>query len=123
MNATAKKRILLLWRHPPYGDSRSRETLDIALAFGAFDQTITVLLIGDGVWNLVADQAADAIATKSLSQMLPTLELYGVDAVCISDTALAARQISKDELCIDGRLLSDADIQHLVAQHDLVLSP
>ena len=95
----------------------------MALAFGAFDQAITVLLLGDGVWNLVANQAGDAINTKTVSQMLPTLEIYGVEEICISSAALAARELSQAELCIQGRLVSSAEIQLLIEQHELVLSP
>ena len=116
------KSILLLWRHPPYGRGNARDALDIALAFGAFDQSISLLFLGDGAWSLLPAQESSAIAAKSLSQMLPALELYGVDRVYVSEEALRTRSIDDQAITVPVTVLDDNGMADLLAQHELVLS-
>ena len=77
----ASKSILLLWPYPPYGNSNSREALDLALAFGAYEQNLAILFTGDGVWNLLPHQQSSGISQKSISQMLGALPLYGIESI------------------------------------------
>ncbi|MEJ2418879.1 MAG: DsrE family protein, partial [Exilibacterium sp.] len=44
-----KKKILVVNRHPPYGSSLAKESLDAVLAASAYEQDIGILYIGDGV--------------------------------------------------------------------------
>ena len=47
---TAKKSILFVVQHTPYGSSATQEALDAALATAAFEQNVQLFFSGDGVW-------------------------------------------------------------------------
>jgi tRNA 2-thiouridine synthesizing protein C len=75
---TAAKRILVVCRRAPYGESFAREALDMAMAAAAFDQRVAMLFLGDGALQLVAGQQARAIGQKALDKQLGALPLYDV---------------------------------------------
>lgn len=122
MTVDRRKSVLLMWRHPPYGRSAARDTLDIALAFGAFEQDISLLFLGDGVFSLLAGHETGQIAVKSLSRMMSALEMYGVERRYVSESALRERGINSDELALSAALLDNAAISDLISQKDLVIS-
>ena len=119
---THSKSILLLWPYPPYGDSNSREALDLALAFGAYEQVLAILFSGDGVWNLMPDQQSSGISQKSIVQMLGALSLYGIETVYACAQSLNDRNIDTSTLTIPIELLSADGIQQIIGEHQIVLT-
>lgn len=116
------KRILFVNNHAPYGSSLAKESLDALLASSAFDQDLSVLFCGDGVFQLLKQQAPEAIEQKNLSKTLPVLEMYDIDQLFVQSSALNARGLTSDDLCIDAKPLSDEQITSLTQQQDCVLS-
>ena len=74
------KSMLLICRQSPWSGSGARETLDIALAGGAFDLPLALLFLDDGVLQLATAQQAAAIQQKDLSANLRALPMFGIDA-------------------------------------------
>ncbi len=70
------KRILIICRKAPYGNSLANAALNVALATSVFDQTLALLFMGDGVWQLMPGQDSMGIAHKNLSKQLSALPLY-----------------------------------------------
>jgi tRNA 2-thiouridine synthesizing protein C len=60
------KKILLVSRHAPYGNSTARESIDIALAAAAYDQDIGILFMDDGVFQLLKNQQSQHVDQKIL---------------------------------------------------------
>lgn len=114
--------ILLLWRHPPYGSARAQDTLDVALAFGALGRAPTVLFLGDGCWCLQSGQNSSAVKARSIDKMLQAFDLYGVDQVFASASALAQRGLAPGNLALAVQALDDAALATLLARHDTVIS-
>ncbi|MCK7492950.1 MAG: sulfurtransferase complex subunit TusD [Comamonadaceae bacterium] len=46
--------ILFVLRHPPHGSMNAQESLDMILAAAAFDQSVSLLFLDDGVFQLEA---------------------------------------------------------------------
>ncbi len=70
--------VLVLCRTPPYGSERARDALDIAMAFGAFEQQPTLLFLGDGVLALLEQQNPTALPARNLGKLVGTLADYGI---------------------------------------------
>ena len=116
------KRILIICRKAPYGNSLAREALDVALATSVFDQTLALLFMGDGVWQLMPGQDSMGIAHKNLSKQLSALPLYDVNDIYIDSEALADRKLTADTLVLPAKPLSTKEIGHFIDSFDTVLS-
>lgn len=114
------RHLLFVFRSSPYGDGRAREGLDALLAAAAFEQKVSALFMGDGVFQLRSEQApADS---RNQHKMLQSLQLYDVDQVYFSSSALAARHIDVANIRISGQALNDAEITQLLTTADHVLT-
>jgi tRNA 2-thiouridine synthesizing protein C len=116
------RRVLVLCSAAPYADSRMREALDVALAFGAFEQRVELLFSGDGVLALLPRQAPTQESGRSVERLLGTLPDYGIEAPWVDTSALARRGIDTASLGTVVRYAEPALIRDLLATHDVILT-
>ncbi len=116
----ASRRVLVICRNSAGAGTRAREALDIALAFGAFDQPVSLLFSGDGVWNLVAGQSGEA--TRSMERLLGALPDYGIEPLLADAESLAVRGILTEQLLPGCRLLDRDAVASLVDANELFFS-
>lgn len=116
-----KKKILVLQKHAPYGSSLARDGLDYVLTSAAYDQDISIAFIADGVWQLMKNQAPDAIGQKSQSAALDVLSLYDIEQLYVCEEDLSERNLSKDDLSVDVELVKREQIQKLINDQDAVI--
>lgn len=119
--AAMKKSFLLICRHAPYGDATAREALDVALTAATFDQTVSMLFLGDGVLQLISGQQPADIAQKALDKQLAALPLYDVETIYVEAEALIARGLASADFALPVQSLSAADIARQIDAHDIVL--
>ncbi len=117
MNQTT--RVLVICRASAAGGPRAREAVDLALAFGAFDQQVSLLFAGDGVLNLMPGQSEDGV--RSIERLLGALPDYGITPLLADADALAARGIASTTLVPGCRILDERAIAELHDTHDIVL--
>jgi len=116
------KRLLIVMRRPPYGDSSAKDSLDLALASAVFDQEVTLLFMGDGVFQLLQSQAPDAIHQKSLAATLGALALYGIEKCYASREALEQRGLQESQLVVPCQLLDNHELTALFEQQDALFN-
>ncbi len=122
MNTPLSKKLLFVSRKAPYGSSMARDALDALLAASVYDQDLSVLFMGDGVFQLVKDQAAHRAGMKSLAASLPALPLYDIEKIYVQQSALEQRGLADAELVIPATALEDGDITDLMEQQEAMLS-
>ena len=116
-----EKKIGIINRQAPHGSSTAREALDLTLAMSAFNESLSIFFIGDGVYQLLAKHQADFILQKDFQPMLQMLELYDVEQMNVSQDSLSVRNISVEQLVIKTTLLSTDEInEYLQQQHQLM---
>lgn len=113
--------ILFILTQPPHGSSDAREGLDAILAASAVTENISVLFMGDGVWQLLKGQAPQAIEQRHIEPTYAMLELYDVDAIYIDVEALTARYIDPDKLLLEGQFVAPDAMTELFHQHRHIL--
>lgn len=116
------KKILVICRAAPYGNSLARDAIDAILASSAFDPDMHVLFMDDGVWQLKQDQNGKTIDQKTISALLSAFPLYGIDQLYVQHSALSARGLDSENLCLTPKLLTDSEIGDFIDSHDCVLS-
>jgi tRNA 2-thiouridine synthesizing protein C len=119
---TPAKKILLISRKPPYGNALSREAIDIALAATAFDQDISLLFSGDGVWQLLKQQQSHLINNKNHGKALSALTLYGIENIYVDTEALALRNLTENDLLIETKSITTNEIKKLCSDCDTIFN-
>ncbi len=121
-NSSQKKKFLFISRAAPYGNNRAQLCLDAAFASAVFEQDVSYLLMDDGVYQLLSDQNAENIHSKSLGNMLETLDLYGIEKVYVHQDSLAQRKLSNQDLLLEAENIASKDIATLISQSDCVIN-
>ncbi|ACE82967.1 sulfurtransferase complex subunit TusC [Cellvibrio japonicus] len=117
------KRILLISRHAPYGTSRAREALDVALVAATYDQDISLLFMDDGIFQLLKAQSPEDIHQKNHAANLSALPLYGIEKIYVHYESLEIRKITTNDLILDNlQLLNNQDVSRLIQEQDQLLS-
>ena len=113
--------ILILQRHAPYGSSIAREGLDFILTSAAYDQNLTVLFLGDGVFQLLVNQDSKAIQLKNHASALEVLPLYDIDQLFVIEEDLNERKINHNQIIDSVNVISRKQSKALIKQHKKVI--
>jgi tRNA 2-thiouridine synthesizing protein C len=117
-----RKHILLVCRKAPYGNSLSREALDIALASSVFDQKLSLAFIGDGVWQLLKDQNSTKLSVKNHGKLSSVFPLYDINSIYIDEVAMTERNIDRANLVVNAIPYSHAALAELMHQADIIFN-
>lgn len=115
------KHILVVIRSAPYGSTLAKDAIESALTAAVFGQTVSVLLMSDGVFNALRSQVAKGSGFKDTSAMLQSLPLYEIENIYLCKESLFSRGFGPAD-CVIGTPINIADIKSLIATHDVVLS-
>ena len=100
-NAPAKgpvKKFMYLNRRAPHGSNYAQEGLEVALIGAAFDQSVSIAFIDDGVFQLKAGQDTVALGVKNFTATYRALGDYEVKKIYVEQESLAQRGLSADDL-------------------------
>ena len=114
--------LLLICRHSPWSGLIARETLDIALAGGAFDLPIAMLFIDDGVFQLQDAQEPKQIEQKDLTAQLKALSLFGVEQLYVEAHSLKQRSLDITSLALPVAEVQHDQLSSLLNQFDHVVT-
>jgi tRNA 2-thiouridine synthesizing protein C len=95
---SAVKKFMYVNRRAPYGTIYAWESLEVVLIGAAFDQDVSLAFIGDGVFQLVADQDTSNAGFKNFSPTYAALGDYEVTKIYVEQESLAERGLSVDDL-------------------------
>ncbi|NVK87370.1 MAG: sulfurtransferase complex subunit TusC [Gammaproteobacteria bacterium] len=113
-------KILFIFNKAPYGSDCGKELLDMALAFATFDQSVSLLFIDQGVWQLVDEQKPKLIGQKAYTRLFSGLDLYDIDHLYVEEAALTRYGIDATTLIAKRQTVAEPAIQQLIDQHDRV---
>ncbi|QSA98525.1 DsrE family protein [Methylococcus sp. EFPC2] len=117
----ASKSFLFVLRHTPLDDGcRAREVLDQVFSAAAFDQTVRILLLDDGVWQLHPGQPL-ITGHEPVTPLFSALSLYDVDTPWVEQESLDARGLKAEHLVVPARTLTRNELPTWVATHDIVI--
>ncbi len=121
MTGTKSHSVLIVLRTAPYGSGLARAAIDTALAAGAFDQPVAVLLQGRGVLNLMPGQDGSALGRPTLSRVIDSMPLYGIETVHVDEAAAVQFGLPLNELPGYARPCTPAELRELLESHDHLL--
>ena len=121
MVKTDKKTVLIVLRHSPYGSGLAKAAVDTALASAAFEQTIDLLFIGDGVLQLQSDQDSHSKGMKNVGRQLASLPLYDINHVYVDAQAVARYNIDLSTAAVQTHELDSNEMHQLMSGYDHLL--
>jgi len=117
-----RKNFLFVLRHPPHGGIQAQETLDFVLTTAAFDQTVRLLFLDDGVFQLKHGQRPEAIGFKHIAPIFGALQLYDIEELWVEEESLRERGLTAEGLILPVRLLSRRQVAAFISTQDIVVS-
>ncbi len=114
------KRFLYVFQSSPYGGFQAQEGLDALLACSIFDQSASVLFVGDGVYQLLAKQ--NPIAQKSVQKQLQSLSMYDIDKIFVCEFSLNSHNLEYKDLNLTPIVVTQNEMNDLIRQQDHILS-
>lgn len=107
---------------PLHGNIRTQEFIDIALMAAAFEQHVTLVFEGDGVYALLKQQAPELIGLKNASPILKALELYDINDVWVEEESMLTRGVQPEAFEIDVKVMARQNLKQQMLLADQVFS-
>jgi len=121
MAEIANKSLALLNSKAPYSNSAGKDSLDIALIFGSFEQAVSLFFQGDGVWQLISGQDGEVISVKDYLKTFAAFEFYDIENVYVSKKSLQERNLAS-HFHIDGvQVLEQSEFATKLKSHQTIL--
>ena len=114
-------KLLFIHTMAPHGRINAQESLDALLMGSAFSEC-SLLLLNDGLLQLVTGQDTAGIGARNFSKTFGALADYGVTQVYCRAADLEHYHLQADDLVINVHPLDAEGIQALLAGHDRVVN-
>ena len=116
------KSVLIRMSKSPLNGLISGEQLETAMVAATFEQEVSILFIGDGVFNLLPDQATQEVKGYNIAKMLLALPTFEVNNLFVCERSLEHRQIGVSNLSKNAKVISFEEQRRLIETADVVLS-
>ncbi len=116
------KKFMFVNRKAPYGTIYALESLEVVLISAAFDQDVSLAFLDDGVYQLKKGQNTKALDMKNFSPTYRALEGYDIEKLYVERESMDARGLTEDDLAVDVKVVSRADMAKLMDEQDVLLS-
>lgn len=115
--------IVFISSHAPWSSGAPLACLEALMTTAVFDLPTRLVLLGDGVFQLLPDQDGSRLGRKNLPNMFGALGLYGITTIHVDDTSLQQRGLdlasllpsSDCEVSVQLHATTAAELQQLLA--------
>ncbi len=114
-------RVAMLMRKAPYGTVYPAEGFRAMTGIAVFEMNVCVVFVDDGVYLLARGQDPSGIDMKSLADGFVGLPDVGIKEFYVHDESLAQRGLTTEDLVMDAKAVSAAEIQQILAGCTAVL--
>ena len=115
------KKIMHVLRHAPHGTIYTYEGLEMILIMAAYEQDLSVVFIGDGVYALKKNQETAGIGIKGFARTFMALDGYDVEKLYVDKLSLEERGLTEDDLVVPVELLDAEEIGGLMREQDVII--
>lgn len=98
------------------------ERLDMILTFAAFEQSVSLLFIDDGVFQLLKNQQVIEQQLKDTASMYRALEIYEIDRIYVELESMERRGLQADSLIMPVLTLENRKVAELFSQCQVAFS-
>jgi len=110
------KKVMFVMRKAPHGSIYSYEGLETVLITAAYEQDMTMVFIGDGVFALVKGQDTTDIGIKGFIKTYGALEHYDVEKIYVDRVSMEERGLAADDFAIDVEVKEAEEIAAIMEE-------
>ena len=116
------KSILIRMSKSPSSGLTSGEQLETAMVAATFEQEVSILFVGEGIFNLLPAEETKEVKGYNIEKMLLALPTFEVNDLFICERSLKQRQIGVSNLPKNAKVITFEDQRRLINTTDVVLS-
>tara|TARA_A100000164_G_scaffold354024_1_gene361190 strand:+ start:697 stop:1053 length:357 start_codon:yes stop_codon:yes gene_type:complete len=116
------KSVLIRMSKSPLSGLTSGEQLETAMVAATFEQEVSILFIGEGVFNLLPAKETKEVEGYNIGKMLLALPTFEVNDLFVCERSLDHRQIEVSSLPKNVRVIAFEEQRRLFETTDVVLS-
>lgn len=118
--AEEAKKIMFVMQRPPHGSIYPYEGLEFILITGAYEQDLTLVFVGDGVYNLKKDQDTSELGIKGFVKTYRTLDDYDINKLYVDQKSMEERGLTVDDLIVDVQVKTSSEINAMMNEQHAV---
>lgn len=99
-----------------------KESIDLALVCAAFDQTVNLIFVNNGVYNMMQKQNFQTLGDKNQLDILKALEFYDIDNIYVEKESLERRNITTENMINGCQTVTSAEIREFHVQSNHVVN-
>ena len=112
------KDLLVILKSSPYRTPLSKLALDLAITFATFDQKVSILITGDGCFQLHPDQSTEHSHHRNHLKTLKSLGLYDIEDVYIEAISLKNSGLDPNNIDEKFKIISNDFAKKLISDSD-----
>jgi len=113
--------IALINTSGPFGSTEIKDSIDIAMIMGSYEQDVHLYFIGDGVYQLVANQHPELLKVKDVFKTFAAFEFYDIEHLYVCEESLQARGLTEIFHVEGVQVLSKSALKESIHQHKTCL--
>ena len=114
------KKLMFVMQKPPHGSIYPYEGLEFILISGAYEQEISLVFLGDGVYNIKKDQDTSELGIKGFVKTYRTLEGYDIEKLYVDKKSMEDRGLTVDDLIIPVEVKTSKEINVMMNEQHAV---
>lgn len=123
MNKTdIRKKTLFINSRSPYGSSYGQEAQEMLLAASAFNHTISIIFMDDGVLQLKNQQNPEEIKLKNYTLAYKALHMYDINNIYVVNDSLRQRGLKPSDLLLPVKLIETTEIRKIFSTQDFIFN-
>lgn len=112
--------ITIILTRSPFGSERARQGLDMALAFAAFEQPVTLVFRGEALSWLRRSHNTNALQQKNYTALIDELALYDIDNILVHSGELSGQKLALGDLRCPVRALTTEQLNAAIKATDKI---
>jgi tRNA 2-thiouridine synthesizing protein C len=120
MNNTTKS-IAIINSKAPFSSNYGKDSLDVALIFGSFEQDVSLYFQGDGVYQLIEKQNSEVISVKNYLKTFSAFEFYDIEHIYVCRQSLIDRGLAEEYHIENVQTLMPIEFALKLQQHNHIL--
>ncbi len=115
-----QKSIAILNSSAPFSLANAKESLDVALIFGSYEQKVSLFYQADGVWQLIDNQQPERIQSKNFLKTFSAFEFYDIENIYVCQQSLEQRALSYKFHIENVIILNNEDFTKKMTEHQVI---
>lgn len=115
------KKVMFVMRRAPHGTIYSYEGLETVLVMAAYEQDLSMVFIGDGVFALVKTQNTDELGIKGFVKTYGVLDDYDVKKIYVDKQSMEERGLTTDDFIIPVEVKETHELAVMMEEQDVTI--